>query len=211
VLRGAVAIVAGGDTALGAELAAGLEDAGAVVAITTSRFASGRDARHKFAAFAPFRVLVHVPTDDAASPRALLVATDEHDWEERGEGLLRSALWSCQGAHDLMVTNGGGRIVLVTPTVGLVGGAERVPLATAAEGMRTLAKVAARQWGRSGITVNCVAVAVDPVERGPLPPALGRAVDARRDIAAAVALLAGERARAVTGVTIPVDGGVVML
>jgi NAD(P)-dependent dehydrogenase (short-subunit alcohol dehydrogenase family) len=77
--------------------------------------------------------------------------------------------------------------------------------------MRSLAKVAARQWGSAGITVNCVAVAVDPSERGPLPPALGRSVDIRRDVAAAVAMLAGAGARAITGVTIPVDGGVVMM
>jgi 3-oxoacyl-[acyl-carrier protein] reductase len=211
VLRNTVAIVAGGDTAFGAELAAGLEDAGAAVAVTTSRFASGRAAGTAFTPFAPFTVLVHVPTDAAALERARCAATDEAAWDARGEAVLRSALWSCQGAHGLMVGNGGGRIVLVTPTVGLVGGAERVPLATAAEGMRALAKVAARQWGASGITVNCVAVAVDAVAGGPLPPALGRTIDVRRDVAGAVALLAGEGARAITGVTIPVDGGVVML
>jgi hypothetical protein len=33
----------------------------------------------------------------------------------------------------------------------------------------------------------------------------------RRDVAAVVSLLAGESAGAVTGVTIPVDGGVVMM
>jgi 3-oxoacyl-[acyl-carrier protein] reductase len=211
VLRDTVAIVAGGDTAFGAELAAGLEDAGAAVAVTTSRFASGREAGMAFAPFAPFRVLVHVPTDAAAAERAPLAAIDEVAWEERGEAVLRSALWSCQGAHSLMAGNGGGRIVIVTPTIGLVGCADRVPLATAAEGMRTLAKVAARQWGAAGITVNCVAVSVDPVAGGPLPPALGRTADVRHDVAAAVALLAGESAHAITGVTIPVDGGVVML
>ena len=31
-------------------------------------------------------MLVHVPTDDAACRRALLVATDEHEWEQRAEG-----------------------------------------------------------------------------------------------------------------------------
>jgi 3-oxoacyl-[acyl-carrier protein] reductase len=210
VLHDRFAIVAGGDTMFGAELALGLEDAGAAVAVTTGRFASRAAAVTAFMPFAPLDVLVHVPTDDVALTRAPLLATDEDDWEARGEDVLRSALWSCQGARDLMPARGG-RIVLVTPTAGLVGAAGRVPLATAAEGMRSLAKVAARQWGSAGITVNCVAVAVDAVEGGPLAPALGRSVDVRRDVAPAVALLAGESARAVTGVTIPVDGGVVMM
>lgn len=203
-------IVAGGDTPLGAELAAGLEDVGAVPHLTTSRFESRSAALAALTPFDPFDVLVHVPIDEVALARATLAATAEDEWEARAEAVLLSALLSCQAAHDLMLPRGAGRIVLVTATAGLVGAAERVPLATAAEGMRALAKVAARQWGTAGITVNCVAVAVDPVV-GPLPPALGRSADGRRDVAAVVALLAGERAGAVTGVTIPVDGGVVMM
>jgi 3-oxoacyl-[acyl-carrier protein] reductase len=211
VLEDRAAIVAGGDTPLGADLAAGLEAAGGSVGITTGRFASRRDALTAFTPFSPFDLLVHVPTDEAALTRALLSATDEDAWDDRCEAVLRSALWSCQAAHALMVEQGGGSIVLVVPTAGLVGGAERAPFATAGEGMRSLAKVAARQWGSAGITVNCVAVAIDSVDGGPLPPALGRAVDVGRDVAAVVALLASKSARAVTGVTIPVDGGVVML
>jgi 3-oxoacyl-[acyl-carrier protein] reductase len=211
VLEGRVVIVAGGDTPLGAELAAGLEDLGAALHLTTSRFESRGAALAAFTPFDPFDVLVHVPTDDVALTRATLAATTEDEWEARAEAVLRSALVSCQAAHHLMVQCGAGRIVLVTATAGLVGAAERVPLATAAEGIRTLAKVAARQWGSAGITVNCVAVAVDPVVGGPLPPALGRSADGRRDVAAVVALLAGEPAGAVTGVTVPVDGGVVMM
>jgi 3-oxoacyl-[acyl-carrier protein] reductase len=210
VLHDRVAIVAGGDTTFGSELAAGLEDSGATVHVTTGRFESPDDALAAFTPFAPVDVLVHVPFDDAALTRALLVATAEAEWDARCEAVLRSALWSCQASHELMVGRGEGRIVLVTPTAGMVGRAERVALATAAEGIRSLTKVAARQWGSAGITVNCVAVAVDPGEDGPLPPALGRRLDVRRDVGAAVSMLASESAHALTGVTIPVDGGVVM-
>ena len=208
MLHDRVAIVAGGDTTFGSQLAAGLEDAGATVHVTTGRFESRDDAWAAFTRFAPVDVLVHIPFDDAALTRALLAATAEAEWDARCDAVLRSARWSCQAAHGLMVGRGGGRIVLVTPTAGLVGRAERVALATAGEGMRSLTKVAARQWGTAGITVNCVAVAVDPGDDGPLPPALGRRLDIRRDVGAVVSLLASESA--LTGVTIPVDGGVVM-
>src|SRR4051812_37766682 len=106
-----------------------------------------------------FDALVHAP-DLTTTTRAALVETDEDAWDTRGEALLCAALHDCQRAHAAM-REGGGRIVLVTPTVALVGAAGLAPLATAAEGMRTLAKAAARQWGALGITVNCVAPALD--------------------------------------------------
>ena len=95
--------------------------------------------------------------------------------------------------------------------------ADRFPAvicATAAEGMRSLAKSAARQWGERGITVNCVAPPLGllgadtpaAVDR----PALGRAPTVE-DLAHAIAVLASDAARSITGATIPVDGGVVML
>jgi len=105
----------------------------------------------------------------------------------------------------------------VTPIVGLIGAAGLVPYATAVEGMRALAKSAARQWGEAGITVNCVAPPVEVVaEVGtPAPPPvggrpLGRMPDVRTDVAPVVAMLVAEAAHFVTGTTITVDGGVVM-
>jgi NAD(P)-dependent dehydrogenase (short-subunit alcohol dehydrogenase family) len=91
----------------------------------------------------------------------------------------------------------------------MTGAAGFVPEATAAEAARGLAKSAARQWGEHGITVNCVAVAAgeDLTLAG---AALGRPADVRTDVAAAVAMLAGPLGGFVTGVTVPVDGGVRM-
>lgn len=203
-------VVAGGDTAPGSELATGLRDLEATVHVTTARFESAESAIDAFDAFESIDALVHVPFDEIALVRAAFAAVDEGTWDARGEGLIRSALWSVQAAYRRMVDRGG-RIVLVVPVVGLVGGVERVPLATAGEGMRALAKVAARQWGNVGITVNCVAVALDPSDGGPLPPALARRAELAHEVAAVVAFLLSDAAAAVTGVTIPVDGGVVML
>jgi 3-oxoacyl-[acyl-carrier protein] reductase len=109
----------------------------------------------------------------------------------------------------------GGRIVFVTPTVALTGAAQLVPYASAVEGIRALAKSAARQWGTDGITVNCVAPPVELLGDATSPPgleaaALGREPDARADVAPVLALLAAPGAHFVTGTTIVLDGGRVM-
>ena len=159
----------------------------------------------------PVDVVVHVPSV-AAEVRELATLSDE-EWDVRAEAPLRDAVVCCQAAF-AHLRERGGRIVLVTPTAGLVGSAGHVAATTATEGMRALAKSAARQWGRHGITVNCVApllalLGADvaaPVD----PPALGRAGTVE-DLARTIAALAGEAAASITGATIPVDGGVVML
>lgn len=154
--------------------------------------------------------VVHVPV---VAPAPLSLAeTTEAEWNAHGEAQLSAALITCQTAFTHL-RDRGGRIILVTPTAGLVGAAGFVPIATATEGMRALAKSAARQWGRHGITVNCVAPPLSllgadapaPVD----PPALGREATAG-DLARAIATLASDEAASITGATIPVDGGVVM-
>jgi NAD(P)-dependent dehydrogenase (short-subunit alcohol dehydrogenase family) len=163
------------------------------------------------AASDPIDAVVHVP---AVAPRAQSLAeTSEDEWDARGEAELRAGLSACQNAFSHL-RGRGGRVILVTPTAGLVGEAGFVSIATASAGLRSLAKVAARQWGEHGITVNCVAPSLallgadvpEPVD----PPALGRAATVE-DLARAIAVLAGDGAGSITGVTIPVDGGVVML
>jgi 3-oxoacyl-[acyl-carrier protein] reductase len=130
---------------------------------------------------------------DALIP-ARLIDTDERSWEQRCEAVVREALHSAQEAFTSF-DGGGGRIIFVMPSVSLVGAAGLVPLATALEGVRALAKSAARQWADHGITVNCVV--------GDL--------ELRDEIAGVVDLLASEAGGAITGQTIVVDGGSVML
>jgi 3-oxoacyl-[acyl-carrier protein] reductase len=138
--------------------------------------------------------VVHVGCDSDALIQVPLVDTDESSWEERCEAVVLDALHRAQQAFSSF-EGGGGRIVFVMPSVSLVGAVGLVPLTTALEGVRALAKSAARQWADHGITVNCV---VGDIER-------------RDEIAGVVDFLAGEAGGAITGQTIVVDGGSVML
>jgi 3-oxoacyl-[acyl-carrier protein] reductase len=97
--------------------------------------------------------------------------------------------------------------VFVTPSFGLTGAAGLVPLATAAEGVRSLTKTAARQFGADGIRVSCVARRV----AGPVVAIPTFDDPTIEDVAGAVALLASEAASGVTGATLVVDGGTVLV
>ena len=159
-----------------------------------------------------FDGLVHVP-DVTGLMRTPLVELDELAWATRGEELLRTAVHECRLAHAGM-SERGGRIVLITPTVALVGAEGLAPFTMAVEGMRTLAKVAARQWGVLGITANCVAPSLDVFgirhdADGSVAPALGR-VPTLDDLVTVVASLLGAAGALITGTTIILDGGVVM-
>jgi NAD(P)-dependent dehydrogenase (short-subunit alcohol dehydrogenase family) len=111
----------------------------------------------------------------------------------------------------------GGSLVVVIPTLALVGASDFVPWAVVAEGQRSLAKAAARAWGHEGITVNCLAVPgallsddAAPDRPGQPPPALRRLPRREGDVALVLLSLVSGGWRAVTGATIAVDGGVWM-
>ena len=127
-------------------------------------------------------------------------------WEQP----MRSVITELQRAHD----DGCRRIVVVVPTTGMSGGAQYAAVSAAAEAMRVLVKSAARQWGRTGITVNAVALApetfgVDAAVSGPVSIA-PRALEGAVDPVATVSFLCSDGAAHVTGQTFVCDGGLWM-
>jgi 3-oxoacyl-[acyl-carrier protein] reductase len=155
--------------------------------------------------------VVHVCGDDLALAPSRIDVTTPDSWDDRCERLLRTALRTFQAAHGHFAATGG-RIVLVTATTGISGAPSLVPFTTAVEGVRAMAKSAARQWGSLGITVNTVLVPLDLLAPAVAeltsflpPPALGRPSTVA-DIATAVGAFGG----GTTGATVVVDGGSVM-
>jgi NAD(P)-dependent dehydrogenase (short-subunit alcohol dehydrogenase family) len=133
---------------------------------------------------------------------------------------LHAALAVVQATHRTL-GGSGGRLVVVLPALSLTGAVGLSHLATAAEGVRLLARSAARRWAADGITVNCVGVSLEALVGGPVEEfeverhflagaALGRPGDVRSEIAPVVALLASDAAAFLTGVTLPADGGLTM-
>lgn len=81
------------------------------------------------------------------------------EWPGLVDDTMWQALLALQTAHSSMAAQGG-RIVLILPTIGTAGAAGLTGYTTATEGIRAMAKSAARQWGSEGIAVNMIAAPV---------------------------------------------------
>ena len=204
-------VVDGGDVVDGAAGAAALDSTVAVRGAFADVEARDGDVAMVVHAFVPAPALVFADFD----------AVDDDTWDLVVNRSLQCALAVSQAAHGLLRERGGA-LVMITPAISLSGALGLSPLVTAAEGVRMLARSAARRWGADGIAVNDLAVSLEVLVGGPVPgfdvakhflhePALGRPGDARRDVAPVLALLGSDPARFVTGATIPVDGGLVMV
>jgi 3-oxoacyl-[acyl-carrier protein] reductase len=217
VLDGRAVFLTHASTPLGRGLLAALEELGAAVATSTERFADRAGAGAAFARAAALDVVVHICVDDAALVPQALVDTGPDAWDARGEALLRDAIFTFQAAHAWFAPTGAGRVVLVAPTSGFTGAGGFVPASTAVEGVRALAKSAARQWGPQAITVNTVLVPpalvapeLESATTFEAPPAVGRLPDLRDDVATTIAHFASPTSGGITGATVIVDGGSVM-
>jgi NAD(P)-dependent dehydrogenase (short-subunit alcohol dehydrogenase family) len=220
-LAGRVVVVTGADLPLVAGLASGLEAAGAVVVgVPADALGTRADAETAFAAVAADRGrisgIVHGAVDPIAYERVPMAEVDDARWDVVWEQTLRRTLFVLQAGHGQMRATGGA-FVVVASLVGMAGAAELAPYSAAMEGVRILAKSAARQWGAEGIRVNCLAPAPEHVPAGVVsgelalsPPALGGPGDPEADLAPIAAWLLGDDAHFVTGQTLSVDGGVWM-
>jgi 3-oxoacyl-[acyl-carrier protein] reductase len=142
--------------------------------------------------------------------------TTPERWRRDVEMPIAAVIGALNGVRTAMT--GGGRVVVVVPTLGMAGAPGLVSYLTAVEGIRALVKSAARQWAGEGIGITMVAVPV-----GLLAPALAGAdthltAPARPPddtlIATAVetvAFLLRRDLDALIGTTAVIDGGSVML
>jgi NAD(P)-dependent dehydrogenase (short-subunit alcohol dehydrogenase family) len=162
--------------------------------------------------------LVHVASVAPELTDRALVDVDAAEWDRTAEAPIREALGALQQAHAAMAARGGA-IVTVVPSIALTGAPGLAAFASAAEGIRLLTKSAARQWGVHGIRVNAVVLpvaawAVEQPDEHVLPSKFGPSLpgsDALAEAAGAIAFLVGGLARGVTGSTVVVDAGTLMV
>lgn len=137
----------------------------------------------------------------------------------------KGVLWMMQAVFPAMRDQGRGRIVTFGSNAGLLGAAGYGPYVTAKEGIRGLTRVAAREWGKHGIVVNCICPvsvahrappADDPARKAVFEAAfkdnpIGRDGDVMTDIAPIIDFLLSDACQYITGQTFMADGGAIML
>ena len=143
---------------------------------------------------------------------------DEESWNVALDVNLKGAMLVCKHAVPRMAESGGGSIINVSSIDGLLAGAYlNVPYSVAKGGLATLTKLMAVHHGRENIRANCVApghvhasftagFSTEERERRRKIGPLGTEGTAW-DVAYAALYFASDESRWISGVIMPVDGG----
>lgn len=151
----------------------------------------------------------------------LLMRMKDEDWDAVMNTNLKSVFRMSQAVIRPMMKARSGRIINISSVVGHMGNAGQTNYAAAKAGMSGFTKSLAAELGSRGITVNCVAPGfIDTDMTRELPEEqrhallqhipLGR-LGQSAEIAAAVAFLASPNAAYITGETLHVNGGMLMV
>jgi NAD(P)-dependent dehydrogenase (short-subunit alcohol dehydrogenase family) len=152
------------------------------------------------------------------------VNVTEADWDDVMSSNLKGAFFLSQLFGRACISDKRpGSIVSIASTHGMTGIGERLVYGISKAGLIQMTKMLAIEWADKGIRVNAVAPATvmtasrekllsDPEARARMLSRIpiGRFVTPE-EIAAAVVYLASDGAAAVTGHTLPVDGGVTVI
>jgi 3-oxoacyl-[acyl-carrier protein] reductase len=164
---------------------------------------------------------LHVLVNNAGiSKDGLLLRFKDDDWAQTLQTNLTGAFQCCRAAAKLMTKQRWGRIINISSVVGESGNAGQVAYASAKAGMIGLTKTLAQELASRSITVNAVTPGfIDTDMTASLTDEQKKAIateiplghtGSAEDIAHAVAFLATDKARYVTGHVLAVNGGMYM-
>jgi gluconate 5-dehydrogenase len=244
-LTGRIALVTGTSRGLGQQFATALAKAGADLVLTSRKretlaafeaemqklgrrtYAVALDVRDHDSIeqmvkaaeqeFGAIDILVNNAGMNIRKP-ALDVTWD--DWNQILETNLRGSFFVAQAVARRMVPRGYGRIINIGSVTSVNGYAGLAPYGASRGGVKQLTMSLADDWGKHGITVNCLAPGWFRTEQNKVMYEDQEWVDylsdripmkrpgAPGDLDGAVVFLASEASRYVTGQTLLVDGGI---
>ena len=142
------------------------------------------------------------------------------DWNLVLDTNLRGSFFIAQAVARNMITHGYGRIINIGSVTSVFGFAGLAPYGASRGGIRQLTMSLADDWGRHGVTVNCLAPGWFRTEQNKVlyedPEWVAYLTDRipvkrpgqPHDLDGAVVFLASEESRYITGQTLLVDGGI---
>lgn len=245
VLSGKTAIVTGGGQGVGRGIARALAAEGAMVAIVGRTLAKcqrtaaeiissgGRASAWRCDVGVRAEVQDVVQQIAARSPSIDLLVNNAHtshpmvSLEQTTDDDMKLAFQGFQGAFYFMqacfphLKQSRGKVINLGSVAGIRGDVGFAAYAAAKEAVRAMTRVAAREWGPHGVTVNVVCPFSDSpgieymIRKAPgfidtltQSTVLGRLGDSKDDVGRTVAFLAGPAGDYITGQTINVDGGI---
>jgi len=147
----------------------------------------------------------------------LVMRMSDEDWDNVLNVNLKSAFLCTRAVLRHMIKQRWGRIISIASIVGLVGNAGQANYASAKAGIIGFTRTVSKEVGSRGITANAIAPGfIDTKMTQKLEENQRQELERRisvgyigspRDVAEAVAFLASEEARYITGQVLGVDGG----
>jgi len=147
----------------------------------------------------------------------LIMRMSDEEWDTVLNIDLKSAFLCTRAVLRHMLRQRWGRIISIASVVGIIGNAGQANYASAKAGIIGLTKSIAKEVGSRGITANAIAPGfiesrmteqLDEKQRQALQERIPLgSIGTPQDVAEAVAFLASEEARYITGQVLNVDGG----